>query len=60
MSVPEISPGCAANCFPAMSDIMENIPWKECTMGLNIRGKMLKITWKMSKDARMFESVSMG
>jgi hypothetical protein len=60
MTVPEMRPGCDANCFPAISVNRANIPWKAWAIGRKICGKALRITWKMSNDARMFERVSMG
>jgi hypothetical protein len=43
-TVPEIRPGWDANCLPAMSDSITNIPWKACAMGMKIWGKALMIT----------------
>ena len=59
MTMPAISPGWDANCFPAMSVSIKNMPVKAWIMGVNIWGKALKMTWKMSNEARMCDSVSM-
>jgi len=58
--VPDISPGCAANCLMAVSDSTVKISLNAFRMGVKMGGKMLRSTWKMSNDARMFERVSMG
>ena len=60
MIVPENMPGCAENSFMAVSESIVNMPWKAWTSGSKICGKALRMTWEMSKDAMMCESVSMG